>query len=177
MSSQSSPLLSSVFNNTKTPQSQAQLSSSVTSTTPNRSIVTTSASANVALSSPLLVNLLQNDATGHHLKTLSSHSGQFISQNDTTTQKRKRQGKPRKSKDKSQDELDNNSNETVTSSSQPYLLPVQSSISISLNTSQTISPLTVPSNNSFSQHQGVETAPAMQQHMITIPISATSRYY
>ena len=140
-----------------------------------------SASANVALTSPLLVNLLQSDATTGHMKgsgVQSSVLNQMNATNDLLTQKRKIRKVSRKSKDKSEPE-------TTQPSDSVSVTPLLSSAPTSLLTSSTSSSQKHLPSNSLPQQSGND--PQMQTqssfnisnispHLISIPLNTMSRY-
>ena len=139
-----------------------------------------SASANVALTSPLLVNLLQSDATTGHMKGSSGQSSALNQINATNDLNQKRKPrKPRKSKEKIELEITQTSDLITTT---PLLSSAQTSLLTTLSTSSSQKHL--PSN-SLPQQSGID--PQMQTqssfnisnispHLISIPLNTMSRY-
>ncbi|RWS28113.1 flocculation protein FLO11-like protein, partial [Leptotrombidium deliense] len=149
------------------------------------SSVASSASSNVALTSPLLVNLLQSDGSGGHLKMMPPPPPPQIQATSTLTnasesnQKRTKQRKPRKVKDKPPDECVKvqppsspvaNFN-LVTTSIQPTS---QSFSSPSISVTQIQSGVTTSTQNQSIPQP--KSSPAIHSHFVNIPTSNLPRY-
>ena len=140
-----------------------------------------SASANVALTSPLLVNLLQSDATTGHMKGSSIQSSALNQINAThdLTQKRKIRKVSRKSKEKTDSEVTQPSDSISVSQ---LLSSAQTSL---LTTSSTSSSQKHLPSNSLPQQSGIDSQMQTQStfnisnispHLISIPLNTMSRY-
>ncbi|CAG2104137.1 unnamed protein product, partial [Medioppia subpectinata] len=145
--------------------------------------VVNSASANVALTSPLLVNLLQSDATSGHMKgptpQTSAHN-QMNTSTDLLTQKRKPR-KSRKLKDKVETETTQSSYFVNTNVVTQTLTPttLQTSVTTTSNSSPALkflpsTPLTPQS--SMDPQMQTQSSFNISPHLLTIPMNSMSRY-
>lgn len=160
----------------QSPQTQSQPQPIAVATTLNQSCANANgASANVALTSPLLVNLLQSDGTSGHHKVMAPPPPSSLNQINALSDSGQKR-KPRKSR-KSKDKIDSESSEsTHFTNSSP--VTTQTSVSITPTTTPTLKHL--PSNP-FPQQSGMDSTSSMPtpssfQHLISIPIGSMSRF-
>ena len=170
----SQPLHSLPMQTSQAQPNVAHPKTSVTQATSQSCTVTNqnSASANVALTSPLLVNLLQSDATSGHGKSSVQPSGAAQTNSlDDSTQKRKPR-KSRKSKDKVDTHIDGQTSNLIN-----ITQPITSVQTVTSTSSPSPSLKHLPSK-SLPQQSGIESQTQfnISQHLISIPISAMSRY-
>ncbi len=160
----------------QSPQTQPQPQPIAVATALNQSCANANgASANVALTSPLLVNLLQSDGTSGHHKVMAPPPPSSLNQINALSDSGQKR-KPRKSR-KSKDKIDSeNSESTHFTNSNP--VTTQTSVSITPTTTPILKHL--PSNP-FPQQSGMDSTSSMPtpssfQHLISIPIGSMSRF-